>query len=117
MLINIENLRLRTIIGIFEWEKKNLQDIVINVEMEVDCREPVLRDDISSTVDYKNLTKQIIGLIEGGKFGLLETVAGRVAEIALSDEKVRKVAVRVEKPGALRFADSVSVTYTDERRQ
>ncbi len=115
MLIKIENLRLRTVVGIFEWEKKSLQDIVLNVEMEVDCPDPARHDDIANTVDYKELNKRFVKFVEGGKFGLIETIAGGIAEIALAEEKVGKVAVKVDKPGALRFADSVSVTYKAQK--
>ncbi len=112
-VIKIENLRLRTIIGVFEWEKKKPQELVINVEVEIDCPDPeAIGDDISGTLDYKGLNKKIINFIEGGKFSLLETVAGEIAKMALAEKKALKATVRVNKPAALRFADSVSVTYT-----
>lgn len=117
MLITIKNLRLRTIVGVFEWEKTKLQDIVVNVEMEVDCPEPARCAGIADTVDYKTMSKSFIKFIEGGKFALIEEIAGGVAELALAENKVGKVAVRVDKPGALRFADSVSVTYSAEQKK
>ncbi len=115
-MIKIENLRLRAVVGIFEWEKNILQDLIVNLEMEVDRSDPARHDDISGTVDYKKISKQIIRFVEGGKFGIIETIAVGIAEMALADEKVGKVSVKVDKPGALRFADSVSVTYTAEQK-
>lgn len=116
MIIRIENLRIRTIIGIFEWEKKNLQELVVNVETEIDCPDPAaLGDDISGTLDYKKMNKKIINFIEGGNFNLIETVAAGVAGIVFEDDKAVRVTVRVDKPGALRFADSVSVTYKTDK--
>ena len=116
-VIRIENLRLRTIVGIFDWEKKNLQEVVINVEVEIDCPDPsAIGDDISATLDYKKMNKKIIKFVEDGNFNLLETMAGGITKIVLEDDKALAVTVRVDKPGALRFADSVSVTHTVQRR-
>lgn len=115
MIIKIENLRLRTVVGIFEWEKKVKQDIVINIDIEFDGREAVERDDISFTVDYKSITKRIISEIESGTFNLIERIAGDVVRIILEDGRVNRATVRVDKPGALRFADTVSVIHTESR--
>lgn len=115
-IIKIENLRLRTVVGLFEWEKKILQEVIINTEMEIDCPDPsAIGDDISGTVDYKKLNKKIIGFVENGKFALVETIAGGIAKLVLAEDGVLKVSVKVDKPGALRFADSVSVMHTASR--
>ena len=116
-VISIETLRLRTVVGIFEWEKKILQEVVVNVEARIDCPDPLaIGDDISGTLDYKALNKKIIRFVEDGRFNLLETIAGGIARIVLEDDKALEATVRVDKPGALRFADSVSVTHTAQRR-
>ena len=116
-VISIENLRLRTVVGIFEWEKKILQEVVVNVEARIDCPDPLaIEDDISGTLDYKALNKKIIRFVEDGRFNLLETIAGGIARIVLEDDNALEATVRVDKPGALRFADSVSVTHTAQRR-
>ncbi len=115
MIIKIENLKLRTIVGIYEWEKKTKQDIVINVEIEFDGTKAIESDDIEDTVDYKTITKQIIAMVEGAQFNLIERIAGEAMRIVMQNQKVEKASVRVDKPGALRFTDSVSVTQTQER--
>jgi D-erythro-7,8-dihydroneopterin triphosphate epimerase len=115
MIIKIENLKLRTIVGIYEWEKKTKQDIVINVEIEFDGTKAIESDDIEDTVDYKSITKKIITLVEESEFNLIERIAGEAIKIIMENEKVEKASVRVDKPGALRFTDSVSVTQTQER--
>jgi FolB domain-containing protein len=115
VIIKIENLRLRTIVGVFEWEKKVKQDIVINVEIEFDGREAIEKDDISFTVDYKSMTKRIISEVEDGEFNLIERIAGDVVKIILEDGRVSRATAKVDKPGALRFADSVSVTHSESR--
>ena len=115
MIIKIENLRLRTVVGIFEWEKKVRQDIVINIDIEFDGSEAVEKDDIAFTVDYKSITKKIISDIEGKEFNLIERIAGDVVRIILEDDRVSRATVKVDKPGALRFADSVSVIHSESR--
>lgn len=115
MIIKIENLRLRTVVGIFEWEKKIRQDIVVNVEIELDGREAIEKDDIEYTLDYKSITKRIISEVEGKKYNLIEGVAGDVMKIVMEDGRAERATVKIDKPGALRFADSVSVTHTETR--
>ena len=115
MIIRIENLRLRTVVGIFDWEKDVKQDVVINVEIEFDGTEAMKKDDIQHTIDYKSITKRIISEVEGKDYNLIEKIAGDVMEIIMEDKKVQKATVKIDKPGALRFADSVSVTHTESR--
>jgi len=115
MIIRIEDLKLRTIVGIYEWEKENKQDIVINVEIEFDGTKAIETDDIADTIDYKSITKKIITMVEESEFNLIERIAGEAIKIIMENEKVQKASVRVDKPGALRFTDSVSVTQTETR--
>ena len=115
MIIKIENLRLRTIIGIYDWEKENRQDLVVNVTIDFDGRKAAESDNIEDTLDYKALNKKIISFVETNDFNLLERVAGGICDIVFEEPAVMWASVRVEKPGALRFADSVSVTEARER--
>lgn len=115
MIIKVENLRLRTIVGIFEWEKKNKQDLIINLEMEFDGSVAVKTDDIEDTVDYKTINKKIIQFVQENEFNLIEKIAGGIGQIVMGDSKIKKSVIKVEKPGALRFSDSVSVTHIEER--
>ena len=115
MIIKIENLKLRTIVGIYDWEKETKQDVIINIEMEFDGTKAIETDNIEHTVDYKTITKQIIKMVEGTDFNLIERIAGEAISIVMDNEKVDKASVRVDKPGALRFTDTVSVTQTQNR--
>ncbi len=115
MIIKIENLRLRTIIGIYDWEKENRQDLVINVTIDFDGRKAAESDSIDDTLDYKAINKKIISFVETNDFNLLEGVAGGICDIVFEYPVVKWASVKVEKPGALRFADSVSVTEARER--
>ena len=113
--IRITNLRLRTIIGIYDWEKKTKQDVVLNITIYYDGAKPCRSDNINDTIDYKALTKKIIKKIESTKFKLIEKLGAVVLKIVLENPLVEEATVRVDKPGALRFADSVSVELTKRR--
>lgn len=107
--IFIRDLALRCIIGIYPEERREKQDVVINVEMHCDLRKAGLSDDLNDTVDYKSIKKAILKLVEESRFQLIETMAERIAGIALNNEKIQAVIVTVDKPGALRFAKSSAV--------
>ncbi len=115
MKIRIKNLRARTIIGIFEWERNHLQEVVINIEMAFDGSKAIQSDAIEDTVDYKTLKKRILKEVEDSDFQLLEKLANHILQIIMSDFKVQKATVEVDKPHALRFADSVSVIVEENR--
>jgi FolB domain-containing protein len=107
--IQIKDLLLRTIIGINEEERRNRQDVLINVTLYADTRAAGRSDDIDDAVNYRTITKQIIALVEQSSFFLVEKMAAEIAAICLSDPRVERARVRVEKPGALRFARSVGI--------
>lgn len=115
-LIRISDLRLRTFIGFNDEEKAKRQDIVINLELTYQLHEGILQDRVSAALDYKLVTKKIIAHVEEGRFLLLEKLASDVLGICASDARVSRASVSIDKPHALRFADSVSVTleYTTE---
>ncbi|MDE0033429.1 MAG: dihydroneopterin aldolase [Deltaproteobacteria bacterium] len=113
--ITIESLRLRTIIGINDWERETRQDVVINVELELAAGTVFTRDAIDETVDYKQLNKRIIEEVERSSFFLIEKLGDHLLMVVMEDERVRRARVRVAKPGALRFTDSVSVECSAER--
>ena len=107
--ILIKDLHLRTIIGINEEERRNQQDVLINIVLEADTRAAGASDQIEDAVNYRTITKRVIKLVEGSQFLLVEKMAAEIAGICLDDVRVEAATVRVEKPGALRFARSVGV--------
>lgn len=115
MIIKIENLKLRTIIGVFDWEKRTKQDVTINIEIEFDGEKAGKSDDIKDTVDYKSLNKKIVSYVEKNNFNLLEKMVVCIGSLIIEDTKIKKATVKVDKPGALRFAESVSITHTVEQ--
>jgi FolB domain-containing protein len=113
--ITIENLRLRTIIGINDWERDTEQDVVVNVELELERGTVFARDTIDETVDYKQLNKRIIDEVEQSSFFLIEKLCDHLLVLVMEDHRVERARVRVAKPGALRFTESVSVECSAER--
>ncbi len=110
--IKIKNLRLRTYIGINEDEIKNKQDVVVNVKIDYDAEKATNTDNMSDALNYKTITKAIIKLVEDNRFSLLENLTADVLSIAAEHSSVRYAQVEVDKPHALRFSDSVSLTLS-----
>lgn len=111
----IKDLLVRGIIGIRDWEREKVQDILINVTAFSDTTQAAVTDDIEYCVDYSALAKKIQIHAETAARLTVEALANDLAKICLQEEKVQKVIVRVEKPGAVRFAKSVGVEI--ERRR
>jgi len=110
--IFIRDLALRCIIGIYPEERRDKQDVLVNVEMHCDLRRAGRSDALADTVDYKAVKKAILELVERSGFQLIESLAEHIADLALADPKVEKVVVTIDKPGALRFAKSSAVEIT-----
>ncbi len=111
-IIRIKDLHLRCVVGVNEWERKEKQDVVLNVEIGTNKLKVAGRTDrISDTLDYKKIKYGIIEIVEGGGSApyLIEKLAFDVAKFCILHDGVRWVKVEVDKPGALRFARSVSV--------
>jgi len=107
--IKITDLMLRAIIGINDWERVERQDVLLNITMFGDLSAAGESDQIEDTINYRTVTKQIIQHVESSKRFTVEALAADIARICLQEKGVRRARVRVEKPGALRFAESVGV--------
>ena len=108
--IRIEELLVRTVIGINGEERRDRQDVLLNLVLFVDTRAAGRTDDIADTpVNYRTLTKRVIGRVEESRFHLIERLAQEIADLCLEEPGVERVRVEVKKPGALRFARSVSI--------
>ncbi len=115
--IHITDLLLRTVIGINAEERRERQDVLINIVLYTDARRAGETDDINDAVNYRTLTKRVIHLVENSRFRLIERLAAEIAALCLDDPRVERARVTVEKPGALRFARSVGVTIERDRYQ
>jgi FolB domain-containing protein len=105
----ISDLLVRGIIGINPDERVKKQDILINVIIYADVRPAAASDAIEDAVNYKSISKRIITHVEESADFLVEKLSSDIARIILTEYGVERVRVRVEKPGALRFAQSVGV--------
>jgi FolB domain-containing protein len=107
--ILIRDLLVRGILGLNDWEREKKQDILVNLSLQVDTSAAAHSDDIADSLNYRSLTKAIVKHVEASSRFLVEALAADIARIAIVDFGAERVTVRVEKPGALRFAHSVGV--------
>ena len=114
MRIHIRGLRASAIIGIRPRERVRRQRVVLDLALDVATRAGAT-DRIADAVDYKRLKDAVRALVQGSRFKLLEALAEAVAALALRHPSVLAVDVLVEKPGALRYADTVAVELHRER--
>lgn len=108
-IIYLSDLRIDTVIGIYDWERRIKQTVVFDLEMGADIRQAAASDHIDDTLNYKAVAKRIIGFVEKSEYQLVETLAEKVAEIILSEFNVPWVRVRLNKQGAVRGARDVGV--------
>jgi len=105
----IEDLRIDTVIGIYDWERRTRQTIALDIEMGFDNTKPAASDAIGDTLDYKAVSKRLIAFVEGSSFQLVETLAERCAAIVREEFGVAWLRLRLSKPGAVRGAKAVGV--------
>ena len=108
-LIRVKNLLLRTFIGFNPEELANQQDVIINIAIEADIPEQaLLADEPVGIYNYKTITKQVIVLVQDNRFKLLEVLTKNILDLIMLDQRVIRARLEVDKPHALRFAESVS---------
>ena len=113
--IIIKDLVARGVIGLNDWEREVLQEILINIVVYTDTKKAGETDDIQYSVDYRALAKKALKHAETAGRLTVEALAEDIARISLEVHNVHKVQVRVEKPGAVRFAKSVGVEIERSR--
>jgi FolB domain-containing protein len=111
----IKNLLARGIIGVHDWERTRPQNILINITMFTDTRQAAETDDLSDCINYSTMSKKVLAHAESVNRLTVEALANDLARICLEEEGVQKVIVSVEKPGAVRFAESVGVEVERSR--
>ena len=115
-VIRIKNLLIQTIIGFNPEEKVNQQNVIVNLEIEVDISRAVKTDHEDTIYNYKTITKAVIIFVSESKYNLLEKLTYEVLQLVMKDERVIRAKVEIDKPGALRFSDSVSVELEAKRK-
>ena len=107
--IFLDELKVDTIIGIWEWERRIRQTVVIDLEMSADIARAAATDEVADTLNYKSVAKRIQEFVADSSFQLVETLAERIASIIRDEFDVAWVKVRVNKPGAIRGSKAVGV--------
>lgn len=113
--IRVKDLRLRTFIGINEDEIVNKQDVLINLTILYPAQDAVRDNDIEHALNYRTITKAVIQHVEGNRFALLERLTQELLDLVMNYGAVHYAEVEVDKPHALRFAESVSITLAARR--
>ncbi len=107
--IFLNELKVDTVIGIWEWERKIRQTVVIDLEMSADIMKAAATDNVEDTLNYKSVAKRVQSFVTDSSFQLVETLAERIAGIIRDEFGVKWVRVRVNKPGAIRGSRDVGV--------
>jgi FolB domain-containing protein len=115
--IIIKDLLARGVIGVNDWEREIRQDILINIEVVTDTRRAADTDSIADCVSYSDLARKVLAHAESAARFTVEALANDLATICLAEKGVQHVMVRVEKPGAVRFARSVGVEIERSREE
>lgn len=113
--IRVKDLMLRTYIGINEEEILNRQDVLINLTILYPAADAVSGNQIEQALNYRTITKAVISHVEGNRFALLERLTQEVLDVIMANAQVHYAEVEVDKPHALRFAESVSITLSAGR--
>lgn len=108
-IIFINELRIATVIGIYDWERRITQTISFDLELAADIRRAASSDDIVDTVNYKAVAKRVQAFVAESKFQLVETLAERVAELIMSEFSIPWLRLKAHKPGAVRGTRDVGV--------
>ena len=113
--IHIRDLALRCILGVNPVERREKQDVLINICLHTSTRKAGRTDHFKDAVDYRALKRRIVAFVEGSRYFLVEALAESLAGMCLDDRRVSRADVLVEKPAALRFARTVGVEISRRR--
>lgn len=113
--IFLRDLRIETVIGIYDWERGIRQTVSFDFEFPADIRRAAQTDDIAHTLDYKSVAKAVISFVEASHYGLVETLAEQVAKLILVEFGLPWVKVALNKPGAVRGSRDVGVAIERSR--
>lgn len=108
-IIFLSELRVETVIGIFDWERKIKQTVIFDLEMGADIKKAANSDQIDDTLNYKAVSKRVIEYVETSEFQLVETLAEKVAQLVLDEFNVPWIRLKLNKTGAIRGARGVGI--------
>lgn len=116
MLIKIKNLRLQTIIGVYDWEKKSHRELIINVEVETKNTKSTTSDKLSDAIDYAELTTKIKDLVLKSRYNLIEKLAAEVIKKIMQDSRIKRCKVEIDKMKTVEEVESFSVTIEKTKK-
>jgi 7,8-dihydroneopterin aldolase/epimerase/oxygenase len=108
-IVYIHDLHIETTIGVFDWERRIRQTLVIDLDVGNDNRRAASKDDLADTIDYGAVANRVRGFVEASEFQLVETLAERIAEILLSEFRLPWLRLKISKQGAVRGVRDVGV--------
>jgi dihydroneopterin aldolase len=108
-IVYIRDLKIDTVIGIFDWERRIRQTVSIDLEMATDIRAAAASDNIKDALDYKAVSKRIIAFVTASEFMLVEKLSEEIAAIVLNEFNVPWLRLRLSKPGAIRGSKDVGI--------
>ena len=107
--IFLSEMKIETTVGIWEWEKRIKQQVIIDIEMSADIKKAAATDQIEDTLNDKAVAKSVRKLVEESSFQLVETMAEKISELVIGEHNVSWVRVKVNKPGAIRGSKGVGI--------
>ena len=116
-IIFLKDLKIESVVGIYDWERKIKQTVILDLEMATDVKKAASSDKIEDATDYKAVAKRLIRFVGDSEFELVETLAERIAEIVLMEFGVRWVRLSLNKIGAIRGARDVGVVIERSKKK
>ncbi len=114
--IFIQQLQVNTIIGVYDFERKNKQSVFLDIEMHYNASQAIASDNLEYALDYHKISNEIHDFIAQSRFQLIETMADKVCLKLLNHEQIQKVILTINKPHALQKAKNVSVKITRQKK-
>jgi len=114
--VYIRGLKVRTVVGIFEWERRLPQDVILDLDLETDIRPAAASDAIEDALDYKSVAKAVKAHVEASRFQLVEALADSIAQLVIRDFSVEAVGLVLNKKGALSDAADVGIRIHRQRQ-
>ena len=116
MIIKIKNLRLKTILGIYEWEENVDREIIINAKIHTNFDRALISDEISDALDYDDIVTKIKNLISNKRYRLVEKMAQDMMNEIMQDSRISKCKLEIDKVGAVESLESFSITIEQENK-
>ena len=115
MTITFRNLRLQVILGVNESERHTVRDAVVNLTLDYDASKAAASDQLADAIDYKSIRDRILKVTRDSKFHLIEALVECIGAELRQDQRIQRYHIEIDKPGALRLVDSVSVATSWQR--